>query len=134
MVEEQAEPFFVEMRESLSRFQGDFRRALIHCVMFAMERRPLMEGHQMLLGKANGAATIRFYLGSANMRKNLRILLEESFVQAQKAGNVDSSWQLDDLLNGLVRLIYSFIKHPEPAENIERLVNAFLLPAEIPLQ
>jgi len=50
------------------------------------------------------------------------------FLLAQQTGELDSSWQLDDLLNWVGRLIYSFIRNPEPIETINRMVTQFLLP------
>ncbi len=129
VVEEQAEPFFEQMHESLLALHDkDIRQVLIHCVLFAVEKGPQMEGHQLLLGRTNAAATADFYLRSARMRKNLHALLRDRFQQAQEAGDIDPTWRLDDLLNWMGRLVYSFIQYPEPPGNIERMVTQFLLP------
>ncbi len=129
VVEEQAEPFFEQMRESvLALHSNDIREVLIHCVLFAVEKGPQMEGHQLLLGRTNADATAGFYLRSARMRKNLHALLRDRFQQAQEAGDIDPAWHLDDLLNWMGRLVYSFIQYPETPKNIERIVTQFLLP------
>lgn len=129
VVEDQAQPFFEAMAHSLAQLDsGNFRELLIHCVMYAIEHGPGIEGHQLLLGQKNAAATERFYLRSARMKKTLRETLEGPFVQAQEAGEIDLSWQLDDLLNWMGRLINSFIRNPEPIDSINRMVTQFLLP------
>ena len=129
VVEEQAEPFFEQMSESLLPLDNkDLRQVLVHCVLFAVEKGPQMKGHQFLLGGKNRAATADFYLRSARMRKNLHALLRDRFQQAQEAGDIDPAWHLDDLLNWMGRLVYSFIQYPEPPETIERMVTQFLLP------
>lgn len=129
VVENQAQPFFEQMSESLAQKDtGDFRQLLIHCVLFATEHGPRMEGHQLLLGKKNAAATEQFYLRSAHMRQILHEILTDPFQRAQQTAAIDASWQLDDLLNWVGRLIYSFIQNPEPPESITRMVTQFLLP------
>ena len=130
VVEEQAEPFFEQMRESLSAL-GDkgMRQVLIHCVLFAAEKGPQIEGHQLLLGKANSATTADFYLRSARMRNHWHALLRDRFQSARHAGEIDMAWDLDDLVNWIGRIIYSFIQYPEPPEVIERVVRQFLFPA-----
>jgi AcrR family transcriptional regulator len=129
VVEEQAKPFFEEMRESLEVFSTrNFHQMVIHCVLFAIEKGPQMEGHELLLGGRNAAATADFYLRSARMKNILGDMLLEPFERAQKGGELDSNWRLDDLLNWTGRLIYSFIQHPEPIEDVERMVAQFLLP------
>jgi AcrR family transcriptional regulator len=129
VVEEQAEPFFEQMRESvLALHNKDIREVLIHCVLFAVEKGPQMEGHQLMLGRTNADATADFYLRSPRMRKNLHALLSDRFQQAQEAGDIDPAWHLDELLNWMGRLVYSFIQYPEPPGDIERLVTQFLLP------
>ena len=131
VVEEQAEPFFEQMRESLLKLpDNDFRQLLIHCILFAVEKGPQVEGHQLLLGRKNAAVTADFYLRSARMRKNLHALLRDGFQQAQEAGDVDPAWRLDDLLNWMGRLVYSFIQYPESPKKIERMVTQFLLPCQ----
>jgi AcrR family transcriptional regulator len=129
VVEEQAEPFFEQMRGSLSAL-GDkgMRQVLVHCVLFAVEQGPRIEGHQLLLGKGNSAATADFFLRSARMRNHLHALLKDRFQSARHAGEIDMAWDLDDLLNWIGRIIYSFIQYPEPPETIERMVTQFLLP------
>ena len=104
------------------------RDIMIHCILFAVEKGPQMEGHQLLLGSTNADATADFYLRSARMRKNLHALLRDRFQQAQEAGDIDPAWHLDDLLNWMGRLVYSFIQYPEPAKTIDRMVTQFLLP------
>ncbi|MGI9294762.1 MAG: TetR/AcrR family transcriptional regulator [Pseudomonadales bacterium] len=129
VVEEQAEPFFEQMRESLAGLKTEnFRQLLVHCVLFTVKHGPQVEGHQLLLGGKNATATANFYLRSVRMRKNLHALLGEKFQQAQQAGDINQAWCLDDLLNWLGRLVYSFIQYPEPKENVERLVTQYLLP------
>ena len=131
VVEEQAEPFFEQMRESLSALgDKDLRQVLVHCVLFAVEQGPRIEGHQLLLGKGNSAATADFYLGSARMRNHLHALLKDRFHSAQDAGEIDLACNLDDLLNWIGRIIYSFIQYPEPPKSVERMVRQFLLPAQ----
>ena len=130
VVEQQAEPFFEQMRESVSALKDqNFRQVLVHCVLFAVEKGPEMEGHQLLLGERNTAATASFYLRSAHMRNELDTLLHEKFQQAQDTGEINPSWELGDLLNWMGRLVYSFIQFPESPENIEHMVTQFLLPA-----
>ena len=129
VVEEQAAPFFEQMRDSLQALpEQNFRQALVHCVLFAVEKGPQMEGHQLLLGRTNAAATAGFYLRSAGMRNHLYTLLSEPFQQAQQAGEIDVSWRLEELLNWVGRLIYSFIQYPESPGSIERMVTRYLLP------
>jgi AcrR family transcriptional regulator len=129
VVEAQAEPLFVEMQESLEALRDTSFRGLVkHCVLFSVAKGPQIEGHQLLLGKANAAATMKFYLGSERMRSHFHGLLEAPFRRAQEAGEIDRSWSLDDLLNWIGRLVYSFIQYPEPPDKIEQLVNQFLLP------
>lgn len=130
VVEEQAEPFFEQMRESLSALgDKDMRQVLIHCVLFAAEKGPQIEGHQLLLGKANSASTADFYLRSARMRNHLHALLRDRFQSARHAGEIDMAWDLDDLVNWIGRIIYSFIQYPESPEVIERVVRQFLFPS-----
>jgi len=132
VVEDQAEPFFEQMRHSLAQQKNrDFRQMLIHCVLFAIEHGPRMEGHQLLLGKKNAVATERFYLRSKRMKDTLHDLLGGAFEQAQQAGDIDAAWHLDDLLNWLGRMVYSFIQQPEPPENIRRMVTQFMLPCPV---
>jgi AcrR family transcriptional regulator len=129
VVEDQARPFFEEMRRSMAaKANQPFLTQLKHCVLFAIEKGPQMEGHQLLLGKKNASATADFYLGSSTMRSQMRDLLERPFEQALATGEIDREWQLDLLLNWLGRLIYSFVLHREPIANIERQVNLFLFP------
>lgn len=129
VVEDQAQPFFDAMARSLAQFDsGNFRELLIHCVMYAIEHGPGIDGHQVLLGQKNAAATERFYLRSARMKNIFRESLEAPFMQAQQQGEIDLSWQLDDLLNWVGRLVYSFIRNPEPIDAINRMVTQFLLP------
>lgn len=129
VVDDQAEPFFEQMRQSLAQQENrDFRHMLVHCALFAIEHGPRVEGHQLLLGKNNAAATERFYLRSARMRSNLKDILADAFEQAQQVGDIDNMWRLDDLLNWVGRMVYSFIQQPEPPKNVERLVTQFLLP------
>jgi AcrR family transcriptional regulator len=129
VVEEQAAPFFEQMHESLRALpEQDFRQVLVHCVLFAVAKGPQMEGHQLLLGRANASATADFYLRSAGMRNHLYTLLSEPFQQAQQAGKIDLSWRLEELLNWVGRLIYSFIQYPESPGSIERMVTRYLLP------
>jgi len=129
VIEEQAEPFFDQMREDLAALEpGDFRHLLIHCVLFTVEYGPQIAGHQLLLGRNNSAVTAEFYLRSARMRDRLGELLEDRFRDAQRSGELDPGWQLNELLNWVGRLTYSFIQHPEPKENIERLLTRYLLP------
>lgn len=130
LVEEQAEPFFAEIGEFI-RTSSDLGigEILIHCVLFAVERGPLMEGHQLLLGRKNANETAFFYLRSARMQGQLRDLLEDRFRQSQQSGEVDPDWKLDDLLNWMGRLVYSFIQNPEPPENLERMLRQFLFPS-----
>ena len=132
VVEDQAQPFFEQMRQSLAQQENkDFRQMLIHCMLFAIEHGPRMEGHQLLLGKKNAAATERFYLRSKRMKDTLHDLLGGAFEQAQQAGDIDAAWRLDDLLNWLGRMVYSFIQQPEPPENIRRMVTQFMLPCPV---
>lgn len=129
VVEAQAEPFFEEMRASLqARSDLAFRDMLQHCVLFAIDKGPQMEGHQLLLGERNAAATVDFYLGSPAMRDHLHSMLEEAFAEAQYGGEIPAGWRLDDVLNWAGRLVYSFIQYPAPAADVERLVKLFLLP------
>jgi len=129
VVEDQAEPFFEQMRQSLAQQDTrDFRALLIHCVLFAIEYGPRMEGHQLLLGKKNAAATERFYLRSERMKDTLHELLGDAFERARQAGDIDATWRLDDLINWVGRMVYSFIQHPEPLGNIRHMVRQFLLP------
>jgi len=129
VVEAQAAPLFEEMQESLDTLQDlSFQGIVKHCVLFSIAKGPQIEGHQLLLGNANAAATMKFYLGSERMRSHFHGLLEAPFSRAQKAGEIDRSWCLDDLLNWIGRLVYSFIQHPEPADKVEQLVSQFLLP------
>jgi AcrR family transcriptional regulator len=131
VVEEQAEPYFDQMKKELSVLEtDDFRQLLIHCVLVTVEYGPQMAGHQLLLGTANSAATADFYLRSPRMRDRLRELLEDRFHEAQSSGELKPDWQLTDLLNWVGRLTYSFIQHPEPKENIERLLTQYLMPGE----
>jgi AcrR family transcriptional regulator len=131
VVEEQAEPFFEQMRESLLALDSrDMRLVLVHCVLFAVEKGPQMKGHQLLLGARNSAATADFYLRSVRMRQHLHALLGDRFQKARHAGDIDMAWCLDDLLNWMGRIIYSFIQYPEPPETVERMVTRFLLPAQ----
>ncbi len=132
VVEEQSMPFFQEMSETLARLDArNFRERLTHCVIYAIEHGPDIEGHQLLLGKKNAAATERFYLRSGRMKKIFHAALEGPFLQAQQAGEIDTSWQLEDIINWSGRLIYSYIKNPEPSETVKRMVSQFLLPAPI---
>jgi AcrR family transcriptional regulator len=129
VVEEQAHPFFEQMREELAELETtDFRQLLIHCALFTVEYGPQIEGHEMLLGRQNFAATAGFYLKSTRMRNTMHELLSDCFHDAQQAGDINPEWQLHDLLNWMGRLIYSFIQHPEPKEKIEQLVTQYLLP------
>jgi AcrR family transcriptional regulator len=131
VVEEQAEPFFEQMRESLLALDSkDLRQVLVHCVLFAVEKGPQMKGHQLLLGARNLAATADFYLRSVRMRQHLHALLGDRFQKARHTGDIDMAWCLDDLLNWMGRIIYSFIQYPEPPETVERMVTQFLLPAQ----
>jgi AcrR family transcriptional regulator len=129
VVEEQSQPFFDDMARSMAQFDNeDFRQLLIHCVLYAIQHGPGIEGHQLLMGQKNAAATERFYLRSPRLKNIFRQALETPFLQAQQAGEIDGSWQLDDLLNWVGRLIYSFIRNPEPIETINRMVTQLLLP------
>ena len=129
VVEEQAEPFFEQMGKDLDSMQSsDFRQLLIHCVLFTVEIGPQIAGHQLLLGRKNSAATAYFYLRSARMRDRLKELLSDRFYDAQRCGELNPDWQLNDLLNWVGRITYSFIQHPEPKENIERLLTQYLFP------
>lgn len=129
LVEEQAETFFEHLRESLQSLSaGGFRRALIHCVLFTVEKGPQMAGYQLLLGRTNAAATADFYLRSTKLNKKMVTLLRDRFEQAQKGGEVDPQWSLVDLLNWTGRLVYSFIQFQETPETIERMVEQYLLP------
>lgn len=129
VVEEQAQPFFDAMAGSLAQLDNDnFRQLLVHCVMYAISHGPGIDGHQLLMGQKNAAATERFYLRSARLKHIFREILEGPFLKAQQAGEIDFSWQLDDLLNWVGRLIYSFIRNPEPGETINHMVTQFLLP------
>ncbi len=129
VVEQQVEPFFEQFKESLQALPNkDFRELLIHCVLFSVEKGPQMAGHHLLLGSNNIAATADFYIKSASMRENMYVLLEGQFQQAQLTGEIDPAWRLNDLVNWVGRLIYSFIQYPEPRENIERMVTRYLLP------
>lgn len=129
VVEEQAAPFFEQMGASLTRLKTDeFRQLLIHCVLFAIEHGPAMEGHQLLLGSKNAAATANFYLRSTRMKTKLNGLLREPFQLARASGNIDPAWQLDDIVNWAGRLVYSFIRYPEPKATVTRMVNQYLLP------
>lgn len=133
VVEEQSEPFIAQMQKSLlALHDADIRQILIHCILFAVEKGPQMEGHQLLLGKTNASVTAGFYLGSARLRNNLRAMLRGPFKHAQKAGDIDPAWRLDDLLSWMGRLVYSFIQYPEPEETVQRMVNQFLLPRPNP--
>lgn len=130
VVEKQAEPFFEKMQQELAILDtSDFRQLLIHCVLATIEYGPQMAGHQLLLGKKNASATADSYLRSSHMRDRTRELLQDRFHDAQHSGALDKSWQLNDLLNWVGRLTYSFIQHPEPKEHIERLLSQYLLPA-----
>lgn len=129
VIEDQAQPFFDAMSRSLTAINtDDFRELLVHCVIFAIEHGPEIDGHQLLLGNRNAVATERFYLRSARMKNVFREVLAAPFEQAQQAGLIDASWQLDDLLNWVGRLIYSFIRNPEPLDNVKRMVRQLLLP------
>ena len=129
VVEEQAQPFFDAMARSLAQLDsGNFRQLLIHCVMYAIAHGPGIDGHDLLMGQKNAAATERFYLRSARLKNIFREILEGPFLQAQQTGEIDPAWQLDDLLNWVGRLVYSFIRNPEPIDAINRMVTQFLLP------
>ena len=129
VVEEQAAPFFEQMRASLTELKTDeFRQLLIHCVLFAIEHGPNMAGHQLLLGSKNAAATANFYLRSMRMKTKLSELLREPFQLAQTSARLDPAWQLDDVVNWAGRLVYSFIQYPEPKVTVTRMVNEYLLP------
>lgn len=129
VVEDQAEPFLEQMRASLAQQNTrEFRQLLIHCVLFAIEHGPRMEGHQLLLGKKNAAATERFYLRSKRMKDTWHELLGGAFDQARQAGDIEATWRLGDLINWMGRLVYSFIQHPESLDSIRRMVREFLLP------
>jgi hypothetical protein len=65
------------------------------------------------------------------MKDTLHDLLGGAFEQAQQAGDIDAAWHLDDLLNWLGRMVYSFIQQPEPPENIRRMVTQFMLPCPV---
>lgn len=131
VIEEQAEPFFEQMRESLARLgDEDFSQVLVHCVLFTVEQGPRIEGHQLLFGKTNSAATADFFLRSARMRNHLRAQLKDRFQSAQDAGEIDLAWDLDDVLNWIGRIIYSFIQYPEPPKSVERMVGQFLVPGQ----
>lgn len=129
VVEEQAEPFFDQMRKKLTDLETKgFPQLLIYCVLFTVEHGPQIAEHDLLMGRRNSAATAGFYLRSKRMRDSLREMLSDGFHKAQHAGDINPNWQLNDLLNWTGRLTYSFIQHPEPRETIERLVTQYLLP------
>ena len=129
VVEEQAEPFFDLMRKNLADLEiTDFRQLLIHCVLFTVEHGPKIAGHELLMGSKNAGATADFYLRSARMQEKMQELLNDRFHDAQQAGDINPDWQLNDLLNWVGRLTYSFIQHPEPQETIERLITQYFLP------
>ena len=129
VVEEQAEPFFDQMRKKLVDLDTtDFPQLLIYCVLFTIEFGPQIPGHELLMGRQNSATTAGFYLRSKRMRDSMREMLSDSFHNAQRTGDINPDWQLNDLLNWTGRLSYSFIQHPEPRETIERLVTQYLLP------
>jgi len=130
VIEDQAEPFFEGMSKSLDQVDsGDFRQLLIHCVLYAIENGPDIDGHHLLLGKNNAAATEHFYLHSARMKNNFHDILAPVYEQSIQAGLLDATWRLDDLINWAGRLVYSFIRNPEPIDNINRMVSQFLLPS-----
>ncbi len=129
VVEQQAEPFFDQLQQELDEISnGDFRQLLLHCAQFTIEFGPKITGHQLLLGRQNSSATADFYLRSAKMRDQLRALLSGPFQDARRGGDIDPAWQLDELINWIGRLVYSFIQHPESAEKTRRLLQQYLLP------
>ena len=131
VVEAQAEPFFDQLRKQLANLEtADFRQLLIYCVLFTVENGPQIAGHELLMGRKNSAATAGFYLRSERLRDSMREMLSDGFHNAQRAGDINPNWQLNDLLNWAGRLTYSFIQHPEPRETIERLVTQYLLPEQ----
>ena len=129
VVEEQAEPFLHDLQQSLAQLPGgDFRQLLIHCVLYSIENGPHVKGHELLLAGDNAAATERFYLRSTRMKRSFVGSLEAPFRQAQLEGQIDASWQLDDLVNWVGRLVYSFVRNPESPDSMRRIVAQFLLP------
>lgn len=129
VVEQQAEPFFDQLKRELDEVDsGDFRQLLLHCAQYTIEFGPQIAGHQLLLGRKNSSATADFYLRSTKMRNKLRALLEGPFQDAQSHGTVDPDWRLDDVINWIGRLVYSFIQHPEPAQKTRHLLDQYLLP------
>jgi AcrR family transcriptional regulator len=129
VVEEQAEPFFDQLRNNLTDLEAtDFRQLLIYCVLFTLENGPQIASHELLMSQKNSAATAGFYLRSKRMRDSMREMLSTGFYNAQHTGEINPHWQLNDLLNWTGRLTYSFILHPEPKETVERLVTQYLLP------
>lgn len=129
VVEDQAAPFFAEMKLLLVEAEGvAFRDLLVQCVLFSLRRGPQMDHFQTLLGGSNALATADIYLSSGRIREHLHDLLGDYFSAAQRAGEVSQDWTLDELLGWVGRLVHSFIVNPEPPEQVEKLIRQYLLP------